>query len=97
MSAPERYLRAVVRLLPASRRQWGLAMQAELAAIDGTSERWRFVLGCTRVAVPPPAGPGVVPALAIAAGAAGVVAGEIVLAGLVGQTIPLLLVLALLA
>jgi hypothetical protein len=97
VSAPERYLGAVVRLLPASRRQWGRAMQAELAAIDGASERWRFVLGCTRVAALPPARPGVVPALAVAAGAAGVVAGEFALAGLVGQTIPLLLVLALLA
>ena len=98
MSAPERYLGAIVRLLPATRRQWGRAMQAELAAIDGACERWRFVLGCTRVAVLPPARPWVVwQALAVAAGAAAVVAGEIALAGAAGQTIPLLLVLALLA
>jgi hypothetical protein len=98
MSAPERYLGAIVRLLPDGRRQWGQAMQAELATIDGTPERWRFVLGCTRAAVLPPARPGVVwQPLAMAAGAAAVIAGEIALAGIVGQTIPLLLVLALLA
>jgi hypothetical protein len=98
MSAPERYLGAVVRLLPETRRQWGRAMQAELATIEGASERWRFVLGCTRVAVLPPARPRVVwQPLAVAAGAAAVIAGEIALAGVIGQTIPLLLVLALLA
>ena len=98
MSAPGRYLGAIVRLLPEARRQWGQAMQAELAAIDGTCERWRFVLGCTRVALLPPARAGVVrQPLAVAAGAAAVIAGEIALAGITGQTIPLLLVLALLA
>jgi hypothetical protein len=37
-----------VRALPASRREWGEAMQAELATIDGSWARRRYALGCTR-------------------------------------------------
>ena len=45
-----RYLRQVVRLLPASRRDWGDAMRAELGSIQSRGERARFALSCTRVA-----------------------------------------------
>jgi hypothetical protein len=51
MSASGRYLDLVVRLLPASRSEWGRAMQGELATIERPSERWLFALGCTRVAL----------------------------------------------
>jgi hypothetical protein len=43
---PDALLRAAVRLLPAQRRQWGLAMQAELASLE--RGRWRFALSCAR-------------------------------------------------
>jgi hypothetical protein len=98
MGGPDRYLAAIIRLLPATRREWGHAMQAELATIEAGSDRWRFVLGCTSAALLPLARDGAVwRPLAATAGAAVVVAGEIVLADAVGQTVPLLLVLALLA
>ncbi|MDX6563715.1 MAG: hypothetical protein QOD65_3529 [Gaiellales bacterium] len=98
MRGPDRYLAAIVRLLPSTRRHWGRAMQAELAALDHDSDCWRFVLGCTRAALLPLARDGAVwQPLAATAGAAVVVTGEIVLAGAIGQTVPLLLVLALLA
>ena len=48
--AAARVLRGVVRLLPSARRDWGAAMEAELAAIQGPAERRRFVLGCVRAA-----------------------------------------------
>ena len=50
-----RYLGLVVRLLPSSRRAWGLAMRAELATLERPSERRRFALGCTRAALLPSA------------------------------------------
>jgi hypothetical protein len=43
---PDTLLRWVVRLLPARRREWGLAMQAELAGLE--RGRWGFALSCTR-------------------------------------------------
>lgn len=43
---PDALLRWVVRLLPARRREWGLAMQAELAGLE--SGRWGFALSCAR-------------------------------------------------
>ncbi len=48
-----RYLGLVVRLLPARRGEWGRAMQADLAAVEGRASRLRFALGCTRVALLP--------------------------------------------
>jgi hypothetical protein len=42
-------LAGVVRLLPPDRRAWGRAMQAELAVLTGTGERWGFALSCLRV------------------------------------------------
>jgi len=37
-----------VGLLPGHRSDWGLAMQAELAALDGVRVRRRYALGCAR-------------------------------------------------
>jgi hypothetical protein len=45
---PARLLSAAVRVLPAGRRDWGLAMQAELTAVTQRSDRWVFTLGCLR-------------------------------------------------
>ena len=36
--------------LPAGRSEWGSAMRAELAGVDGRRARWRFSLGCARAA-----------------------------------------------
>jgi WD40 repeat protein len=44
-------LDVAVRLLPARRREWGQAMRADFACIATTPERWRFALGCARVAL----------------------------------------------
>ena len=48
------------RLLPAQRRDWGQAMQAEFGAVPGPWARWRFALGCARMAsgTPPAASVG---------------------------------------
>ena len=43
---PDTLLHWVVRLLPARRREWGLAMQAELAGLE--RGRWGFALSCAR-------------------------------------------------
>jgi hypothetical protein len=72
---PARLLAAAVHRLPADRRPWGRAMLAELAEVPAGAQRWRFALGCTRVALFPPrrgALPGlaaVALVLAVAAGA----------------------------
>ena len=42
---PARALALAVRALPAERREWGLAMQAELAAIEDAAERRGYALG----------------------------------------------------
>jgi hypothetical protein len=47
---PARLLAAAVRLMPAARRDWGRAMQAELAAIEPRPDRWDFARGCVRAA-----------------------------------------------
>jgi WD40 repeat protein len=44
-------LALAMRSLPPARRAWGQAMHAELASIDRGTDRWRFALGCVRVAV----------------------------------------------
>ncbi len=51
---PERLLAAAVRHMPVERREWGAAMLAELAQLQQPSTRWRFALGCSRVALFPP-------------------------------------------
>jgi hypothetical protein len=48
-------LAAAVPLLPGRRREWGTAMQAELARIEPGWERLRFALGCLRVIATQPA------------------------------------------
>jgi hypothetical protein len=45
-----RLLAAAVRVMPAGRRDWGRAMQAELAAIAEPPQRWSFAWGCVRAA-----------------------------------------------
>src|SRR5690349_25113524 len=47
---PARLLGAAVRVMPAGRRDWGRAMQAELAAIEDRSDRRRFAWSCLRAA-----------------------------------------------
>src|SRR4051812_49973537 len=43
---PEVVLRLIVRRLPERRREWGRAMEAELAGLE--AGRWRFALSCAR-------------------------------------------------
>ncbi|GIE92455.1 hypothetical protein [Actinoplanes regularis] len=47
---PARLLAAAVRVMPAVRRDWGRAMQAELASIAERPERRSFARGCLRAA-----------------------------------------------
>jgi hypothetical protein len=51
---PARLLAAAVATLPGDRRDWGAAMTAELARVQGRSVRWRFAAGCARAALFPP-------------------------------------------
>ena len=48
---PARMLAAAVRGLPADRAAWGTAMLVESGQVGGAVDRWRFSLGCIRVAV----------------------------------------------
>ncbi|HEY0530324.1 MAG TPA: hypothetical protein VGD29_01850 [Actinoplanes sp.] len=48
---PGRLLDATAHFLPAARPDWGRAMRAELAALEGRGERWRFAGGCMRAAI----------------------------------------------
>ena len=48
MDPPARLLAAAVATLPDHRRQWGMAMTAELAEVRGRSARWRFALSSAR-------------------------------------------------
>ena len=73
-------------------------MQAELATLARPSERWRFALGCTRAALLPSAeARGAWLPFAVTITAAVVAVAEYALATAIGQTVPLLFVLALLA
>jgi hypothetical protein len=47
---PGRLLAAVVRVVPGERRDWGRAMEAELAAVEARPDRWSFTRGCLRAA-----------------------------------------------
>jgi hypothetical protein len=51
---PARGLALAVRALPADHRDWGLAMQAELAAVESAPERRVYALGCTRAVLTRP-------------------------------------------
>jgi hypothetical protein len=69
MDPPARLLATAVAALPERRREWGMAMTAELAEVPGRSARWRFALSGARATLwLPPAGGW--PALALVAGAA---------------------------
>jgi hypothetical protein len=52
--APERIVVTASRLMTA-RRDWGLAMAAELPQVRGQARRWQFAAGVLRVALFPPA------------------------------------------
>src|SRR5262245_41580415 len=52
---PWKVLSAIVRQMPEERREWGEAMLAELAQVEGAARRWGFAISCLRVAVFPPA------------------------------------------
>jgi hypothetical protein len=51
MDSPARMLAAATATLPEGRREWGVAMTAELAQVRAPWARWRFALGCARVAI----------------------------------------------
>ena len=51
-------------LLPANRRQWGQAMQAELAGLETPADRWRFAGGCALAILRRPA-PGALAAVVV--------------------------------
>jgi hypothetical protein len=57
MDPPGRLLAVAVAALPERRREWGEAMTAELAEMEGRSARWRFALSSVRATLwLPPAG-----------------------------------------
>ena len=77
MDPPGRLLAAAVATLPDHRREWGMAMHAELAEVQGRSARWQFALSSARAALRlPPLGGW--PALALVTG---VVAAAVAAAG----------------
>jgi hypothetical protein len=51
MDPPGRLLAVAVATLPGHRREWGMAMNAELAEVRGRSARWRFALSSARAAL----------------------------------------------
>src|SRR5262245_1526024 len=53
---PATLLAAALAALPDDRRDWGPAMAAELAQVEGRSARWCFAAGCARAALFPPHG-----------------------------------------
>lgn len=90
MDWPGWLLAAAIATLPDDRRDWGQAMTAELAQVQGRASRWWFAAGCARTAMFPPHSSrvpvGVVGALTAAA---------VVAAGLaVGHALPALRVFA---
>jgi hypothetical protein len=52
--APRRFLAAASALTPASRRDWGRAMLAELDQVTGRRSRWLYALGAAYAALLPP-------------------------------------------
>jgi hypothetical protein len=69
MDLPGRLLTVAVAALPERRREWGRAMTAELAEVQGRSARWRFALSSVGAMLwLPPAGGW--PVLALVAGVA---------------------------
>jgi hypothetical protein len=86
LDGPGRLLDAAARRLPDDRREWGAAMTAELAGLEGTASRWRFALGCAFVATFPPRRRGPSTALVVATGTAAALAASLIL----GRTAPTL-------
>lgn len=84
LDAPARLVATAAATLPADRRDWGSAMVAELAHVQGSRDRWRFALGCLRTAVLPPQGQRV-PVLVVVGVAVVAVAGT---AYAVGRALP---------
>jgi hypothetical protein len=57
LDGPGRLLAVAVGTLPAERREWAAAMEAELAGVQGRPARWRFAVSAARTAsFPPPSG-----------------------------------------
>jgi hypothetical protein len=54
--APARVLAVAVATLPEVRRDWGVAMVAELSSVTDSAARWRFAVSSARAALFPPAG-----------------------------------------
>jgi hypothetical protein len=57
VDGPAWLLASAVRALPDDRLDWGAAMTAELAHVQGPRARWWFAVGCARVALFPPRSP----------------------------------------
>ena len=91
MDPPARLLAMAIATLPEGRRDWGAAMVAELAQVRDHSGRWRFAVGCARVAIFPPRSNRSPVAVAAALGG-----GAVILAGFtVGEAFPPLRVFAM--
>jgi hypothetical protein len=85
MDSPGRLIAAAVAVLRERRREWGRAMTAELAEVEGRSARWRFALSGIRavLGLPPVGGR---PVLVLTAG---LVVASVVAAGpVVGAAVP---------
>jgi hypothetical protein len=63
--APAALLAWAVGAMPQARREWGIARLAELAALSGRAERWRFASSCMRALLFLPRVETVAPAAAI--------------------------------
>ncbi len=50
---PSPLLASAAKALPSNRRDWGTAMEAELAHLQSVAGRWQFALGCVRTALFP--------------------------------------------
>jgi hypothetical protein len=74
MDPPERLLAVAVATLPGHRREWGMAMHAELAEVRGRWARWQFALSSARAALRLPSGGWPVLALVTGVAAAAVAA-----------------------
>jgi hypothetical protein len=51
---PARIVAIATRALHRDRREWAMAMSAELAQVQAPSARWKFALGCARAALVAP-------------------------------------------
>jgi hypothetical protein len=80
LDPPGRLLALAVAALPEARRDWGRAMTAELAGVEGRSARWGFALSSVRATLwlPPAGGWPVLALVTVAAVAATAAAGRLV-------------------